>query len=134
MTGKKTRSYKVNEDLDELMRERDDVNWSGIIRSFLQEYVASGKGTEAALSVRLEQLESDITELEGELRRLREERDRIQSALDEKAENRREVFESFASLDVNGGVDASNPAVRNYAEKLGMSPEVFLSKYREWKA
>lgn len=127
------RSVRVNEDLHELMQERNDVNWSAVIRSFLQEYVASGQSTEAALAVRREQIEDELADARGEVERLERELDRIDAALEEKRDSRRDVFESFASLE---GVDAtpSNPAVQRHAERLGMVPETFLAKYQEWSA
>lgn len=129
--GKVSRSFSIDEDLDRLLGERDDFNPSGAVNTFLQEVLASGQGTEAAMAVQLEIVEDAITELEGELRKKREERDRLRAALDERKEERRDVFESFAAL---RGVDASpsNAAVQRHAEKLGMAPETFLAKYREW--
>lgn len=132
MSRKTSRSFSIPQDLDELMRERQDVNWSGLVSTFLQEYAASGKGTEAALAVRLEQIESELADARQEVERLERERERIESALDEKREARRDVFESFESLDIAGELSASNPAVKKHAEKLGMHPETFLQKYREW--
>jgi chromosome segregation ATPase len=135
MTKKKSRSFSIPEDLDDLMRERSDVNWSGLVSNFLQEYAASGKGTEAALAVRLEQVESELSDARQEVERLERERERIESALDEKRKDRRDVYESFESLDIRtDNLTSSNPAVKNHAEKLGMHPETFLKKYRDWKS
>lgn len=134
MTDKAVRSFRVPQDLNELMKEREDVNWSAVVRQFLQEFVASGQGAEAAIAVRLEQVESELADTRGTVDRLERERVRLQAALDEKRESRRDVFESFASL---AGIDdpsPSNPAVQRHAEKLGMAPETFLAKYREWSA
>lgn len=130
--GMVTRSFKVPSDVDELMRDRDDVNWSGLIRSFIHEYAASGHGTEAAMAIRLEQVENELDEAKGEVRRLEQERDRLREAIESKKNDRRAVFEAFADLDFNGQLEPSNPAVQKHAERLQMSPETFLQKYREW--
>lgn len=132
MSGKTSRSFSIPEDLDNLMKERDDVNWSGVVTHFLEEYAASGQGTEAALAVRLEQVESELADARQEVERLERERERIEAALQEKRESRRDVFESFASLDIGAELTPSNPAVRRHAEKVGMAPETFLAQYREW--
>lgn len=132
MSDKTSRSFSVPEDLDELMRERDDVNWSGVVTNFLQEFAASGQSTEAALAVRKEQLENDLAEARQDVDRLERELERIEAALQDKREDRREVFESFASLEINKEVTASNPVVKRHAEKLGMTPEKFLVKFDEW--
>lgn len=116
------------------MRDRSDVNWSGLVSNFLQEYAASGKGTEAAIAVRLEQVESELADARQEVDRLERERERLESALDEKREERRDVYQSFESLDITTEkLTASNPAVKTHAEKLGMHPETFLEKYRDWR-
>lgn len=132
MTEKTSRSFSIPDDLDDLMRERSDVNWSGAVTSFLQEFVASGQGTEAAIAVRLEQIEGELADARGTVERLERERDRLQAALDEKRDARRDVFESFAALEGIEDPTPSNPAVKRHAEKLGMAPETFLAKYREW--
>lgn len=132
MTDKEIRSVRLPADLNELMKERDDVNWSAVIRQFLQEYVASGQGTEAALAVRKEQVESELADARAEVERLERERDRLEAALGEKRDERRDVFESFASLQGIDDPGPSNPAVQRHAEKIGMAPETFLAKYREW--
>lgn len=133
MSGKTSRSFSIPEDLDELMRERQDVNWSGLVTTFLQEYAASGKGTEAALAVRLEQLDQELAEARQTVDRLERERERIEAALDERRDSRREVFDAFEDLQIpEDSLTPSNPAVMNHAQKLGMEPETFLAKYREW--
>lgn len=135
MTSKTSRSFSIPEDLNELMQDREDINWSGVVTTFLQEFAASGKGTEAAIAVRLEQVESDLADARQEVERLERERERLEASLEEKRQGRRDVFESFESLDmVEDRLSPSNPAVKRHAEKLGMHPETFLAKYEDWKA
>lgn len=129
---KTSRSFSIDEDLDELLSNRDDINPSGAVNTFLHELVASGQGTEAALAVRREQIERQLDEARGEVRRLENELERVEASLEDKRENRREVFEAFENLHINGQLAPANPAVQRHAERLGMSPEVFLAKYQEW--
>lgn len=133
-----TRSFKVPGDTDELMRQREEINWSGSIRTFVQEMLASGGSTEAAMSVRLEQVRQDLAEARAELERLERERDRLESALEEKRQDRREVFERFEELLRDhpdpDRLGPENPAVVRQAEKLGMLPERFWERFQEWQA
>lgn len=129
--GKTPRSFSIDESIDELLGQRDDLNPSGAVNTFLQEYVAEGQSTEAALAVREKQLEDALDEAKGEVRQIENELERVRASLDEKRDNRRDVFESFESL-TGTPLEPSNPAVQNHAEKLGMAPETFVKKYREW--
>lgn len=130
--GKSRRSFSLDEDLHDLMKDREDVNWSGVVEQFLREFVASGQGTEAALSVRAEQVRAELSDARAEVDRLERELERLEAALDEKRETRRDVFESFAALDATTDYTPANDAVKTHAAKLGMAPETFLAKYREW--
>lgn len=132
MGDKEVRSFTVEPEIADRMRERDDVNWSSVISQFLQEFIASGQSTEAALAVRKQQIEDELGDARQRVQSLENELERIEEALSEKRNDRRDVFESFASLEMKGEVDTSNPAVQRHAEKLGMHPDLFLEKYRNW--
>lgn len=137
--GKRSRSFSIDESIDELLRERDDLNPSGAVNTFLQEYVAEGQSTEAALAVRERQLEDDLADAKRRVEQIEDRLERVRADLAEKRDDRRDVFESFQQVESTAtrGVEPreltpTNEAVQHHATKLGMTPEAFLRKYREW--
>lgn len=134
MAEKDRTSFTIDEDTLEEMRSRDDVNWSGIVNDFLNEFIGSGQSTEAALAVRKQQIEDELADVNAERKRLERELERIEATLEDKRDSRREVFEAFSSLSLEEeSQDPSNAAVENHAKKLGMTPQEFLMKYKKWK-
>jgi vacuolar-type H+-ATPase subunit I/STV1 len=131
MSDKVMVGAKVDPELKEAIDQQPDLNTSGAIREFLQHYVASGQSTEAALAVRKERIEQELAELEREVRQKESELERVNELLNDKADKRRGVFESFSEFDgVN--VTPENPAVQEHAERADMTPEEFVKKYEEW--
>lgn len=126
-------SFTIDEDTLDQMRSRQDVNWSGIVNDFLNEFLGSGQSMEAALAVRKKQIEEELVDARSEVEQLERELERIEASLSDKRESRREVFEAFASLSLEEeSHDPSNAAVENHAQKLGMTPQEFLMKFRKW--
>lgn len=131
--GKTPRSFSIEEDIDETLRRRDDLNASGAVNKFLQEYVRSGKGEEAALSVRLDQLDEEIAEKEKELKRLERERERIEAELESRQSELREQVSELESLIRAGdfpreNVIAENPAIQRRATDAGVQPDRLVTE------
>jgi chromosome segregation ATPase len=133
--GKQPRSFSVDEDVAEMLAERDDLNASAVVNKFLREYVAGGRGEEAALEIRLNELDDEIADLEKELEQKRRERDRIESQLDERRSELREQLTAVEQKVRQGqfpadNVDADNPAIQNWASKAGVPAERFVDELR----
>lgn len=130
---KTPRSFSIEEDIDEALRRRDDLNASGAVNKFLHEYVRSGKGEEAALSVRLEQLDEEIADKETELDRLRRERDRIEAELESRRSELREQVSELEGMVREGAfprenITAENEAIRTRASEAGVPPTRLVSE------
>lgn len=130
---KKPRSFSLDEDIDEILSQRDDINASAAVNQFLRQYVASGDGEEAALRVRLEQLDEEIATLSKELEQKKRERDRVESRLDEQREEQNEVLLEVEKKIKSGGfprgnIKPSNPAIQNWANEAGITAEQFCDK------
>lgn len=132
---KEPRSFSIDEDLNEILSDRDDVNPSAAVNKFLREYLTSGRGAEAALEVRLSQLDEEIAETEKELKRLKREREGIeerlresQSELDEAVE---EVVEKIAAQEFPmENVEPENPAIQNWASDANVPAERFVEEVK----
>jgi predicted nucleic acid-binding Zn-ribbon protein len=130
---KQPRSFSIDEDVAEILSDRDDVNPSAAVNKFLREYLTSGRGAEAALEVRLSQLDEEIAEKEKELERLRRERGRIDDRL---RQNKSELTEQVNEIanKINQGdfpvknIDPENPAIQNWASEAGVPAERFVDE------
>lgn len=131
--GKKPRSFSIDEDIAEVLSNREDLNPSGMVNEFLREFVSNGRGEEAALEVRISQLDEDIHDLEKQLERKRRERDRIESQLESRRSNLYEVAEQVEAM-IDAGdfpranVDPDNAAIQNYANDAGVPAEEFVEE------
>ena len=106
--GKSPRSFSIDEDLDNLLSEREDINASAVVNSLLREYVAGGKGTEAALEARVQQLDEEIADLEKDLQRKQRERDRLNKQLERERESLHEAVQEVIRMIRNDEFFAEN--------------------------
>jgi len=126
--GKKARSFSIDEHIDELLRERDDLNPSSVVNEFLREYLADGRGAEAALEVRLNQLDEELAEARKEVEQLERERERVEAALGERRGTLEDVAKRFEEKVRDGAfprdnVEPDNPGIQNWASKAGVMPQ-----------
>jgi len=131
--GKQPRSFSVDEDLDELLSERDDINASAVVNKFLREYLAGGRGEEAALEIRLTELDEEIASLETELERKRRERERVESQLSARRSELRDQLHTVERKVRNNefpadNITADNPAIQRWASEAGVPAERFASE------
>jgi len=133
---KQPRSFSVDEELVEMLSERDDINASGAVNTFLREYLAGGRGPEAAIEVRINQLDEDIAELERDLERKRRERDRLEDRVRSRREDRADVIADMVDR-INDGtfppenLEPTNAAVQNWASEAGIDTEQYISEVRD---
>lgn len=130
---KKPRSFSIDEDVNEMLSERDDINASAVVNKFLREYVAGGRGEEAALEIRLNELDDEIADLEKELEQKRRERDRIENQLNSRRSELREQLAEVEQKVREGAfprenVDPDNPAIQRWASKAGVPAERFADE------
>lgn len=130
---KKPRSFSIDEDVAEILTDRDDVNASAAVNKFLREFLTSGRGAEAALEVRLSQLDEEIAETEKQLERLERERERIEDRLRQNQSELSEQVNEVVNMVENGGfpvenLDPDNPAIQNWASDAGVPAERFVDE------
>jgi septal ring factor EnvC (AmiA/AmiB activator) len=123
--GKSPRSFSIDEDLDELLSEREDINASAVVNNFLREYVAGGKGTEAAIEARVQQLDEEIAELEKDLERKKRERKRLNNQLERERESLHETVQEVVRMINNDeffveNMEPSNDMISTKASNAGV--------------
>lgn len=131
--GKSPRSFSIDEDINKLLAERDDLNASSIVNNFLREYVAGGRGKEAALETRISQLDEEISELEKELTRKKRERERLTKQLNKEQESLYEAATELADRIRDDRFQANqltrdNPAVQNSASNAGVQVDRLIEE------
>lgn len=133
VVSKTPRSFTIDEDIAEALSDRDDINASGVVNDFLREFVTGGKSTEAALEVRLNQLDEEIADVEQELTRLRRERERVETRLDERRSALAEELDEFEAMIDRGefdpaDIDPSNLAIQKAASRAEVEAHKFAAE------
>jgi len=131
--SKKPRSFSIDEELVNSLQERDDLNASGAVNTFLREYLSGGRGAEAALEVRISQLDEEIAEAKKELERKQRERDRLQNRISSKHEERDKVVSMVVEKINNNefpreNLHTDNLAIQNWAGEAGADTERFIDE------
>lgn len=131
--SKSIRSFSVDEDIDELLAEREDINASAVVNKFLREYIAGGKGTEAALEARIQQLDGEIADLEKDLQRKRRERERLNNQVERERQSMHEAVDELVTMVHEGdffreNLDVDNDAVVKKASEAGVPTERFIEE------
>jgi septal ring factor EnvC (AmiA/AmiB activator) len=131
--GKSPRSFSIDDDLDRLLSDREDINASAVVNNFLREYIAGGKGTEAALETRIQQLDEEIADLETDLTQKRRERDRLESQLERERESLHDaVADLVAMIEADNfpreNLTSENIAVVDRASEAGVPVDRFIDE------
>lgn len=130
---KVARSFSIEEDIAELLSDREDINASAVVNSYLREYIAGGRGREAALETRVEQLDGEIADLEKSLDRKRRERDRLEEQLSREREALHEAVAAVVKMVESGAfprenVTVENEAIMRHASEAGVPAERFVEE------
>lgn len=128
-------SISLDADLKEALDDMP-VNRSELANQFFREYVYGSDGRLDGLKFREKMLEQEIEQLEkqleekcSQLEQVREEREERGSNGDEEL---REAFETLEQIaETRGAVKVDNPALENWAGKLGMRPKDLLERFRQ---
>lgn len=127
--SKERRTITLDPAADEYLGQ-EGVNASELVNKLVKNHYAAGGDELSMLDLREQQLESDVANLEARLETKREEleqiRDRKRSLKDEKDDRLDDAVDALAGR--HGQLQASNPAVENWADKLGMPPEALVEE------
>lgn len=88
--GKERLSITVDEEVAEEVKNREEINVSGLCNQYLSDYVTSGESERAVLEARVDRLEEDVSDtretLERKERRLKRAKEQLE-AFDKRAED-----------------------------------------------
>lgn len=127
------RNFMLDDEAAELLDKHADDNHSEIIRELVKAYYTAGMydPEDAALSVRKQEIERQITEMQAQMESLQEEREKLEELVDDTQESDIEELASEISINDPAMATADNPGIRNKAQKNGVDPAVLAEVVRE---
>jgi predicted CopG family antitoxin len=130
MSDKKRTSITVDEDVYEYL-SRGEVNQSGLINELVKEYKRNDKRQIAALRTRYQELIGDAEEAAERAERKYAEAEEVQELIEEAKKGEVDGIEAAReALDgiPEDRVTEDNPAVQNWADKLGIAPSELVQQ------
>jgi len=120
MSNKKTRTVSLDAENHEYLKTED--NASAVVNDLIEQLRQGGDRHTAAIDLQIEQKERELSEAEGKVDRLKQELSELRRL--RASTQREEDARLEQAIDALEGVprDPSNPAVENWAGKLGMTP------------
>lgn len=138
--SKQRRTFSIDEDIDNRFKQQEHLNASATVNKLLREYVAAGREPEAALNVRLREIETELQQkreemarVESHIERLEREKEDVAAKIREREKNQQKPIVDYADL-VDGHpnpetlLDVNNEALQTHAERANMTPTRFLEK------
>lgn len=127
MTNKETRTVTVDPEVDDYLAQKE-VNASGLVNDLVSEYMHGSKADVAALDLQIQHKENRIDELDTQLQRVENEKEELQQLRNEIKEEQLTRWEEAAMALEGTPKEVGNPAVENWASKLGVPEETLLEK------
>lgn len=125
--SKEVRSVTLDPDVDSYL-STPNVNASGLINRLVKHHQLGGGDGVQMLELRRQQLRSEIESMERSVEAKREELERINEQISEYETDIEEIVrEADEALDEHLR-SADNPAVKNWAQKAGISQQKLLEK------
>lgn len=138
--SKKRRTFSIDEDIDGQFRDKEHVNASATVNKLLREYLAAGKEPEAALNVRLREIEAELqrkreekARIESNIDRLEREKDDVAAKIRQREHNQQEPIDNYVENVQNAAtpdklLDVDNEALKTHAQEANMTPSRFLER------
>jgi chromosome segregation ATPase len=140
MPDKKRQSFTIDHDIHDQLQSKENLNASATVNQLLREYLAAGKAPEAALSMRLNEIESELQQkreqkarLESTIERLEREKDDVAAKIRQRNNNQHEHIEHMAGKIRRGEFDRDdlepdNPAVETQADNANLPVSRFIER------
>ena len=138
--SKQRRTFSIDEDIDKRFKQQEHLNASATVNKLLREYVAAGKEPEAAMNVRLREVEAELQQkreekarVESHIERLEREKEDIAAKIRDREQNQVKPILDYVDLVENHHepdilLDVDNEALKTHAERANLTPTRFLEK------
>ena len=132
--GKTRKTITIDSELAEIVDRRDEFNLSGFVNVCLEQHFSADGATspqKTALKAKLEQIEDELEDAERKRERLRSRREEIEDELEDVEDDEPELLMQARDKLDNTPKDPDNPAIQNWASKLGMPSEELVKELQE---
>lgn len=129
--GKTRKTITIDSELAEIVDRRDEFNLSGFVNICLEQHFSADNAAspqQTALKAKLEQIEQELEDAETKRQRLRSRRQEIEKELDEIEDSEPELMAQAREVLSEAPKDPDNPAIQNWASKLGLASETLVEK------
>lgn len=128
MSDKETRTVSLSPDNNDYLKNKD--NASAVVDDLITQLREGGDRQTAVVDMQIEQQRREITEAENRVERLEQGLDELLSLRQElQNEESAELQEARQALE-NTPKEPDNPAIQEWAKRLGMAPEELLQQLR----
>lgn len=125
--SKERRAVSLDPEVDAYLA-RDEVNASGLVNDLVKRHMNGDAGEKALRELRRKQLQSEIESLKSRAEQKREELETIDDVEAEAEQERQAKLQDAIEKCEGAPRDASHPAIKAQAKRLGMDPEEFVKE------
>lgn len=122
--GRTVTSFSADDDVAEYLKQ-DHINMSGLINRLVRMHMNGGVDEDLMREFRMQQVRAELEDLEARAEKKRDQLEQLQEHDDrirqEHQRNLDDALDELASIPPRH-INPENPAVRNWADKLGMDP------------
>jgi len=129
MSEKKRKSITFDEDNYEFLSNHD--NASALVRDLVEQYRTDGNREKAALKLRQEQKQRELESARDEVKRVENDLKEITELLQEVEEVEADQWDEAVEALSNAPKEPDNPAIENWADKLGVTPTQLIEELDE---
>ena len=128
--GKERRAVSLDPEVDAYLA-REEVNASGLVNDLVKRHMNGDAGTDALRELRRKQLKSEIESYEKQAEQKREELETLNEVESEEEQERKAKLADAIEKAKDAPRDPDNPAIKEQANRVGMSPGEFIDELPE---
>jgi cell division FtsZ-interacting protein ZapD len=125
--SKERSTFSLDPEVNEFLQQ-DHVNASGLVNKLVKQHMNGGADEDILREFRIQQLKSELNQIESQKEQKRKELEKLQEIDQSKSEERQHELEKAREELAQTPKDPENPAIQNWAEKLGISAEELIEE------
>lgn len=126
MTNKETRTFSLDPENDKMCENHD--NASALVNDLLTQYRKGANRQSVAIDLQIEQKQRELEAKENETERIEQDLSELRQIKAAMGEQDDAELDSARDALADVSDDPTNPGVKNWADKLGMTPTELLDE------
>jgi cell division FtsZ-interacting protein ZapD len=118
--SKERSTFSLDPEVNEFLQQ-DHVNASGLVNKLVKQHMNGGADEDILREFRIQQLESELNQIESQQEQKRKELEKLRQIDQNKSEEQQQQLEEARDELAETPKDPENPAIQNWAEKLGLT-------------